>query len=86
MTPIRPMIIRERSRWRYVPHALAIVCLWLTAMTMDYHDQTQAAEERAARMNAEHTACLRGEWRAVTAEGIEIGCLPVETFDPKKGS
>ena len=82
--PIRPLRIVEQQRKSYLPHILTIACAWLAVMTMDYHEQAAQAHEVAERMNAEHTACLRGEWRATTEQGSELGCMPVEQFDPTK--
>lgn len=79
MTPIRPMIVKEKS---YVPHLLAIACLWLAAMSMDYHDQAAAEAERAASWQAQHIACLNGEWRGRTESGAQIGCMKAETLEP----
>lgn len=83
MTPINRLKVVE-DRKSYVPHMLAIALLWSLAMTLDYRDQAAAANARAARMDAEHTACLRGEWRAVTEQGVELGCLPVEINEPPR--
>lgn len=84
-TPIRDLRVVEK-RTTYIPHLLAIACLWLLAMSMDAHDQAAMEAERAARIDAEFTACLRGEFRAVTQEGVEIGCLPVQINHPRKQS
>jgi len=81
MNSIRPVRVTE-SRWAYIPHLLAIALCWALAMTLDYHDQAAEANERAARIDREFTACLRGEWRAVTEQGVELGCWPVERNEP----
>ena len=59
MTPIRPLRVTE-SRWRYAPHLLAIALLWAIAMTMDYRDQAETAQEQAQQMSAQMASCLRG--------------------------
>lgn len=82
MTPIRPLFVAERRRATYLPHLLLVALLWVLAMTLDYRDQANAAQERAERIDKEFTACLRGQWRAVTEQGAELGCLPVEILKP----
>lgn len=82
-TPIRDLRVVE-TRQTYLPHLLAIACLWLLAMSMDYADAAAQAHQRATRINAEHTACLQGKWRAVTAQGVELGCLPVQINPPPR--
>ena len=82
MTPIRQMRVVER-RQTYWPHLLAIACLMLLAMTMDYHDQATAAKASAADMSAQMSACLRGEWKGTSADGVQIKCYEAEAFDPK---
>jgi hypothetical protein len=62
----------------YAISLLLIALAWGWAMERDYVEQGRAAIERAARIDAEFTDCLRGEWRAVTEQGVEIGCMPVE--------
>lgn len=84
-TPIRDLLIVEKRK-SHIPHLLAVACLWLLASSMDYAEQAAAAEERAARIDAEFTSCLRGEFRAVTEEGVEIGCMPVQVNTPRKKS
>lgn len=83
MSTIRPVRVVDK-RTTYLPHLLAVALLWALAMTLDYHDQAAAAHERAERIDREFTACLRGQWRAVTEQGVEIGCMPVERNEPRK--
>jgi hypothetical protein len=78
----RLVVVTKRST--YYPHLLAVLALWALAMTLDYHDQAAAANERAARIDKEFTACLKGQWRAVTDQGVELGCMPVQTNEPKR--
>lgn len=80
--PIRDLRVIEKRK-SYLPHLLAIACLWLLAMTMDYNDQAAAANERAEYIDKEFTDCLRGDWRAVTEQGVELGCMQVVTNVPK---
>jgi hypothetical protein len=52
-------------------------------MTLDYHAEAEAASERAERIDADFTACLRGTYRAKTEEGGEIGCYKAEYLAPE---
>lgn len=83
MTPIRSVSVVD-SRKTYLPHLLIVALLWSLAMTMDYHDQAAAAEARAQTAEREFVACLRGQWRAVTEQGVELGCMPVQTNERKR--
>lgn len=85
MTPIRPVTVIE-SRRKYVLHLLIIAVLWATAMTMDYRDQAETAQEQAQQMSAQMASCLRGEWRGITPSGEQIACMPAETYNPERGS
>lgn len=80
--PIRPLVTMERRK-SYIPHLLTILLGWSLAMTLDFYDQKQQAEEEAARHERDFTSCLRGEWRTVTEDGVEWGCLPVQRNAPK---
>jgi uncharacterized membrane protein YfbV (UPF0208 family) len=68
---IEPMDIVPRSRFKYVPHILAIALLWSLVMTMDYYDQAQSYSEQLSQ-------CLNGTWRGVTPSGAQIACWPAE--------
>lgn len=85
MTPIRNLRVVE-SRKTYIPHLLIIALLWSLAMTMEYHDQAEQAREAAAQADKQFVSCLRGEWRAVTEQGVEIGCMPVQMNEPLRKS
>lgn len=84
-TPIRGLRVVEKRK-TYIPHLLFVALVWVASMNEDYAIEAAQEAERAARIDAEHTACLRGEWRAVTQEGVEIGCMPVQTNHPRKQS
>jgi hypothetical protein len=77
MTPIRQLVVKERS---YLPHLLAIGLLWALVMTMEYHDQAAAEADRAERMTAMMADCLNGKWVGITPSGERIGCMPAETL------
>lgn len=77
MTQIKPVRVVE-ARQTYITHLLAVALLWALAMTFDYRDQAAVAEARAERIDAEFTDCLKGKWREVTEQGVELGCMPVE--------
>lgn len=79
-TPITPLVVTRKS---YLPHLLAIALLWSAAMTFDFYDQKNHAEDVARRLDSEFASCLRGEWRETTEQGVQLACLPVERFDPK---
>jgi phage/plasmid primase-like uncharacterized protein len=79
--------LRIVPRWTtYLPHILLIALLWMTAMTMDYHDEVAQAEEQAQQMSRQMAECLSGTWRGITPSGEQIGCLPAETFKPEERS
>lgn len=89
-TPIRPMHVREKS---YLPHLLAIGCLWGLAMSMDYADKAAAAEENAAQAMQEADSlqkqmidCMNGTWRGSTASGAQIACYKAEVLEAKERS
>lgn len=73
MTPIKPMIVTEKHYW---PHIAAIACLWASAMTMDYYDQKNTAQEATAQM----VACLNGTYRATTESGDKVACMKAEVL------
>jgi hypothetical protein len=82
-TPIKPVEVRARHYW---PHLSALFACFLLAGTLEYHDavaQAEHAEEVARKLDAEFAECLRGEWREVTEQGVHLGCLPVQRWDPK---
>ena len=70
----------------YVPHILIIALLWSLAMTMDYAEEAAEAQASAASMTQQMAACLNGEWRGISADGTQIGCMPAQTYNAKRGS
>lgn len=84
-TPIRPLRIVDRRR-TYLPHLLAIALLWTLAMTLDYHDQAAAENERAESWKSQMSECLNGRWRGITSDGTQVGCMPAEEFSPSERS
>jgi len=80
--PIRDLHVMEKRK-TYIPHLLVVLLGWSMVMTWDYRDQKLHAEEVARKLDTEFAECLRGEWREVTEQGVHLGCLPVQRWDPK---
>lgn len=79
--------MRVVPEWQtYLPHILIIGLMWAVAMTLDYHEEAERAQDSAQQMSAQMAACLRGEWRGITSSGEQIACLPAETYHPERGS
>ncbi len=83
--PIRDLRVVEKRK-TYIPHLLAIACLWLLAMSLSYSEEIEQEKERAIRIDREFTQCLRGEWRVVTEEGAHLGCMPVQIWEERHAS
>jgi hypothetical protein len=63
MTPIKPMIVVEKNHKKsYIPHILAVLSLWVAAMSLDAKDQMNMEREsatRAAEIYEERIAILK---------------------------
>lgn len=83
--PIRRMAVVEKRK-TYIPHLLTVLLGWSLAMTMDYNSQLHEAEEKYHEVDRAFTECLRGNWKTVTPDGVEWGCMEVQKFDPRNRS
>ena len=75
-TPIRPLIIREKS---YTLHLVTIAACLLLAMTLDYRIELIEAQQAAAASEEQLIQCMNGEARWRSADGSETGCMKAET-------
>lgn len=75
-TPIRPLIIREKS---YTLHLVSALAFLLLAMTLDYREQALEAQQVAAASEEQLIRCMNGEARWRSADGNETGCMKAET-------
>ena len=75
-TPIRPLIIREKS---YTLHLVSALAILLLAMTLDYREQAMEAQQIAAASEARMLDCMNGEARWKAEDGSMAGCPGAET-------
>lgn len=64
--PIKPMVIKEKS---YTGHILAVMALWILAMSFDYHDEELSRLQM--ERNAAHQAAEVYEERIKALEACE---------------
>ena len=75
-TPIRPLIIREKS---YLLPLVTIAACLLLAMSLDYRIELIQAQHAATASDARLLDCLNGTARWRSADGTETGCIKAET-------